>query len=289
MAKNEEEEAAMRFPRRHGGPFLVAAAFLIMLGMIACAYMLAQADFAPKVTVNGGPAYPNVYVSSTPPDHALSVSATSKMEVAPDLLVMQVSVKTEAASARKAQEDNAAVSADLRSKLKGLGLADEDIQTTSYSVDPITKSTYSCDKVSGDCHYDYVVTGYRATQVLTLQVKDLTKGGDIIDAASTAGTNQTFVDYVSFTLQDGTRLALQKSLLKNASVEAKSKAAKIAEGLGNTLGRTLSASESYSYYPPVYYNYKAMEAAAAPTAAPTQLSQGQVEVSATVSASFEIQ
>jgi uncharacterized protein YggE len=290
MAKIEEEESTARFPMRRGGMFVVPAALLIMVGIIGGAYLLSQANFAPTVNVNGGPAYPNVYVSSIPPDHALTVSATSTMDVAPDLLAMQISVKTQDPTAKKSQSDNAAVVADLISKLKAQGLKDEDIQTTSYSVDPIYVSNYVCDKSSGNCHYDNNLTGYTTTQTFALKIYDLTKGGDIIDAASSAGTNQTFVDYISFTLKDETRRALEKSLLANASAEAKSKAGEMARGVSATLGRTLSLSESYSYYPPVYSNLRmAAGAEAAPSAPSTSLSSGQIEVSTTVSASFEIQ
>jgi len=289
MPKNEEE-AGMRYPPMGGHPrfMIIPAAFLIMLGMIGGAYLLSQANFAPNVNVNSGPTSPNIYVSSIPPDHAISTSATVTQQVAPDLLVIQVSVKTEGTNAKKSQQDNAVVSADLLSKLKALGLKDEDIQTSSYSVDPIYNSTYVCDKVSNACSYNSVVTGYRTTNSLALSVKDLTKGGDIIDAASTAGTNQTFVDSVYFTLQDATQAAVSKALLKNASAEAKSEAQNIASGLGVSLGKVLSASQSSVYYQlPMNYRSLAMEAGGA-APAPTQLSPGQVEVSATVSTSFEV-
>jgi uncharacterized protein YggE len=266
---------------------MVAAAFLIMLGMLGSAFLLSQANFAPNVNVNNAPTNPNVYVSSVPPEHAVSVSATSSVKMAPDLLMMQIRVSTEAQNARQSQEDNAVVSADLRSKLKALGLTDDEIQTSSYSVDPVYRTDYNCDKNGQNCHYDSTLTGYRTSHTFALNVKDLTKGGDIIDAASTAGTNQTFVDSVSFGLQDTTRREVEKSLLKNASIEAKDKAGMIADGSGATLGKVLYASESYVYYPtPVYKNMAAE--AAAPTAVPTQISPGQVEVSATVGVSYEI-
>jgi uncharacterized protein YggE len=292
MPKNEEAEAGMRYPpypMRRGMMMMVAAAFLIMLGMIGGAYLLSKANFAPVMNVNGGPTNPNIYVSSIPPDHAISTSATVTQQVAPDLLVIQVSVKTEGANAKKSQQDNAVVSADLLSKVKALGLADQDIQTSSYSVDPIYNSSYVCDKMSGVCGYNNEITGYRTTNSLTLNVKDLSKGGDIIDAASTAGTNQTFVDSVSFTLQDATQSAIAKALLKNASTEAKDEAQNIASGLGVSLGKVLSASQNSVYYPsPINYRSLSMEAGAAAPAPSTQLSAGQVEVSATVSTSFEV-
>jgi hypothetical protein len=269
------------------GKMLVVAALLLTVGMLGSAYMLSQVDYAPKVNVTGGPSSPNVYVSSTPPEHAIAVSATASKKVTPDLLNVQLRVQTESGSARQAQQDNAAVAADLRSKLKALGIEDEDIQTSSYRVEPVYESDYICDKNGYNCRYKSTLTGYRAVHGISVSIEELDKGGEVIDAAATAGTNQTFVDYVQFTLKDETRRAVEKSLLQDASAEAKSKAQGIAAGLGVSVGKVLSASESFSY--PYYYKtYDYLYAAAEAPAVPTQLSPGQVDVSATVSASFEI-
>jgi hypothetical protein len=270
------------------GKMMVVAAVILTVGILGGSYLLAQGDYAPKVNVTGGPSSPNVYVSSTPPEHTISVSATASKKVAPDLLNIQIRVQTEATVAKKAQDDNAAVAADVRSKIKALGVPDADIQTTSYSVDPIYESEYVCDKPGNTgCHYKSTLTGYRATHSLNVMLTDLAKGGDVIDAAGSAGENQVFVDYVSFGLKDETRRALEKSLLQEASSEAKSKAQSMAAGLGASVGKVLSVSESF-YYPTPYY-YKGLYAAAeAAPSVPTQLSPGQVDVSATVGVSFEV-
>jgi len=238
------------------GKMAVLAAILIAVGMVGCGYFIAQGDYAPDVNISNGPTNPNVYVSSTPPEHSIYTSATSSKEVAPDLLLINVRVQTEDSSAKQSQEDNADVMADLLVKLKAQGLNESDIQTTRYSVDPIYDSTYLCDKNGYNCRYDSKLTGYRTTHSLSVRVTSLDKGGDIIDAASTAGVNQTFVDYIQFTLKDETRRSLQKSLLQEASAEAKSKAQSMATGLGVSVGKVLSVSESYSYYPTSVY-YKA--------------------------------
>jgi uncharacterized protein YggE len=284
MAKEEE----MMMSHRGKGGLLVAAALLLALGMLGSAFLLSQADYSPKVNVSSGPSNPTVYVSSTPPDHAISVSATSSTKVAPDLLNVQLRVQTESSNAKQAQQDNAQVASDLMSRLKALGVKDEDIQTVSYSVDPVYDSTYKCDNNGQNCRYTSTLTGYRASHSLNVRLTDLTKGGDVIDAAAMAGTNQTFVDYVQFTLKDETRRSIEKSLLQNASTEAKSKAQGIATGLGVSVGKVLSVSESFSYPVPYYKNYYLAAGEAAAPAPSTELAPGQVDVSATVSAAFEV-
>jgi hypothetical protein len=263
---------------------ILVAAVLLAIGMIAGAYLLAQGDYAPTVNVENPPS--NVYVSGNPPEHMLSVSASASKEVAPDLLQIQVRVQTSAKNAKQSQEDNADVTAELRASLEAAGLSEEDMKTVSYSVQPEYNSFEKCD--SYGCRWDSEVVGYKTVHTLMLSVKQLDKGGEYIDVAAGAGENQTFVDYVSFTLQDDTRRDVEKELLAEASEEAKDKAQNIAGGLGVSLGKPLSVSESY-YYP--YYNsYKTYGAYdyAEVSAAPTVLSPGDVEVSVTVNVGFEI-
>lgn len=254
----------------------IGVVVLLVLGMVGSAYVLSKGDYAP-----------NVNVGTQPVEHAVSVSATASQEVSPDLLVIQLHVQTDAKTAKVAVQDNAAVTADLLASLKALGLTDQDIQTTGYSVDPVTETNYTCDPRGYNCVYNYRVIGYKVTNSISLQVKDLAKGGDVIDASSSAGTNQTFVDSVGFTLKDETRRTLEKGLLRNAAAEAKAKAQNMAEGSGASLGKLLSVSQSSSYYPQVLYRDYAV-AEAAGSAPKTQLSAGQVEVSVTVSSSYEI-
>ena len=283
MAKEEE----MATPAGKG-PMLIVAAVLIMVGMLGSAYMLSKVDYSPKVNITGGPSSPNVYVSSIPPDHAISVSATASQNVAPDELDIGLRVQTDSDTAKQSQQDNAQVSADLRSKIKAMGVDEGNIQTVSYNVQPKYDSNYICDKGGMNCHYDSKIVGYTTIQSIVVKLYDLSKGGDLIDAASTAGNNQTFTDYVQFTLKDSTRNSLETALLQNASATARTKAQSIASGLGVSVGKVLSASESFNYPINYYRAYDMMAAGASAAPAPTQLNAGQVSVSATVSTSFEV-
>ncbi|VVC03198.1 Uncharacterised protein [Candidatus Bilamarchaeum dharawalense] len=271
------------------GKMMIFAALLLALGMIGGGYMLAQGDYSPKVDLSHFNSTPNVYVSSAPPEHDLSVSATATRKVAPDLLQIDLRVETEALNAKDAQQQNAQVMTDLLTKLKNLGIPEEKIQTSSYSVDEVRESNYVCDKDDRNCHWDYELKGYKAVHRLTVDVEQLDKGGDVIDAAATAGVNQTFVDSVSFTLKETTRSEMAKTLLQEAAVAAKAKAQRIATGLEITLGKVVYASEN-SYATPYYYNnYKALPSAGASYEdVSTTISPGQVDMSASVSVSYEL-
>jgi uncharacterized protein len=275
-------------PGRGRGVMLVLAALLLAIGMMGGAYLLSQGDFGNKVNVTSGATNPNIYVTSSPPEHPISVSATATRKMAPDLLEIGLRVETKSTNAKESQQRNAVVSSALLGKLKALGVEDKYIQTTSYNVYPEYDSEYNCDKSGMNCHWDSKLIGYKTVQNLNVDIEQLDKGGSVIDAASESGDNETFVDSTSFTLKPATRSEMAKTLLKEASEAAKAKAQRIADGLGISLGKVLSASES-SYYPTPYYNvYKNAMAEGASAAPATSLSPGQVDISVSVSVAYEV-
>ncbi|MFH1520035.1 MAG: SIMPL domain-containing protein [Candidatus Micrarchaeota archaeon] len=256
----------------------VLSALLLALGMIGGGYMLSKGDYSP-----------NIYSSATPNEHDITVSATATKKVAPDLLQIRMSVETEAVNANDAQAQNAQVTNELFTKLKNLGIPEDKIQTVSYRVDTVQESNRTCDANGYNCRWTYKNVGYKVTHRVDVEVEQLDKGGSVIDAASSTGVNQTFVDSVYYTLKETTRSELAKTLLQEASAAAKAKAQRIADGLGISLGKVLSASESY--VSPYYSNsYKSLTYAAEDMAgaSETVLSPGEVDMSASVSVAYEV-
>jgi uncharacterized protein YggE len=267
----------------------VVPALLMALAVLGSAYLLSTVDYSPKVNVSEITSTPNVYVSSNPPEHVISVSGTASKKVAPDQLTIRISVETQEEDAKDSQGMNANVSDDLRTALKSAGVSDEEMKTTSYRVDVVRNSTRVCTD-QYNCNYVYEIVGYKTVHTLSVTVTDLEIGGDIIDAAASVSDNDVFVDSVYFSLQDSTRRSVQKELLEDAGEEAEEKAKAIVQGLGGTLGNLVSASESF-YYPYTYRSYDYAMAAAPMYEADyksTELSAGEVEVSATVNAGYEL-
>ena len=236
---------------------------------------------------------PPIYVNSAPPQTDVSVSATDSKKLRPDLLQIGMYVLTEAKNAKVAQEDNARVFSQLKSNLMSKGVKEADIQSTSYSIEPIYESRRNCAntgyKIQDDCTYESVLTGYRTRHEITVSSENLDNGGELIDASSSAGQNQTFVNGISFTLKPSTRSDAEQSLLKSASSQARARAEKIVDGLNVRLGKVKTASQSYSYSPgPYFAKTLSMSAVAYDSAPSTTLSAGQIEVSVSVSVSYEI-
>jgi len=263
----------------------VVNVIILAIAILGGAYLLSTSAEAPIINLEENP---NIYVSSTPPEHTIDVSATATDYVDPDMLILSFTVENEAEDATESQTQTASEINAVKAALTGFGIKDEDIKTTRYSVDLVRESHYICENETSktDCHYEYVITGYKTTHSVQANVYNLDQGGDIVDAAAGAGAE---VDYISFTLKPETRDTVNNQLLEEASAKAKTKAASIATGLGVTVGDAFSASTGYEYYPD-YRSYDVMYAEAGSAPAPTtELSGGQIEVTASVSASFEIQ
>jgi len=220
---------------------------------------------------------PEVSVSTYPETKAILATGQTSTKVAPDLLVINLGVETNDSTAAGSQSSNAALMSAVKSAIKAQGLTEGDIKTSYFIVQVVQ------EKVNGT----YQVTGYKTIHMLSLNIEDTTKGGAILDAASDAGANR--IDSVTFTLKSATRRSLEEQQLSLAAQDAKSRAQKIASGLGVTAGKATQASESVAYYT-YQARYDMAEGLVAPSASSsTDLSSGEIEVRATVSASFEIE
>jgi uncharacterized protein YggE len=168
----------------------------------------------------------------------LSVSGTGVIKVKANQATVSLGVYTEGKEASTAIDENAAKMTAVITALKQLGFKDEDMQTTSYSVYP---------------NYNWeirMVVGYQVTNMIQIKIKDLTKVGPAIDAASSAGANK--VDSISFGITEETASAMKLQAYQAAIADAKSKSDVITSGLGIKVAGVQSVTES-SYYPVVEY------------------------------------
>lgn len=203
----------------------------------------------------------------------INVSAQGRVKVAPDIAYVTLGVITENKDAKLAQQNNAKQMDQVVKKIKDSGIAAEDIKTVGYSINP----KYDYDKNTGASS----IIGYSVSNTVQVTVRDLTKTGTIIDLASANGANTS--NGISFGLSDYDKY--YNEALKKAVETGKGKATTIAEALGVTLKAPVSVSESGGYYPS--YAYKNESYAMDAAVAPTPVEAGSIEVSASVSITYE--
>jgi len=208
--------------------------------------------------------------------YLLNVNGDAKLSADPEKVEVSLGTETTALTAKQSQQDNANVMQAVRNSLLPIGISYKDIKTTQYSLNVIQHWDQDTEK--------YVITGYRTTHVIKIESTDINKAGDIIDKAVQSGANK--VNNIVFSLTDEKVKELRLEALKKAGVNAKEKADAIAESLGITIKRVYQASEGYVYYQPynVQKGYSEMDVAAVPT----EISPGQIEISASMSVSYEL-
>ena len=203
----------------------------------------------------------------------LTVHGHADLKVKPDIATFTASVTTQATQQADAAQDNARRSTALLAALKAAGVADKDIQTDSYNVQP---------------QYDYkpsppVLTGFQATNSVQVTVRDLSKAGMILDKATQAGA--TDVSGLTFDLAD--RTAAERQALAQAVTEAQAKAAAMAQAAGVGRGRLLGLSEGSPVVIQPLFRARAMVADAAPQPS-TPVEANQITVTADVTAIYAI-
>lgn len=202
----------------------------------------------------------------------ITVSGEGRVQGVPDTLTVNLGVSLRRDTAAQAVQDAADLADGLIASLTGQGIADEDIQTSNYSIYP---------------EYDYInntqkLLGFRVSNQLNVKVRDLDRAGAIFDAASASVGDEIVVNGVQFALEDN------KGLLDVARAgawdDAKAKAEQLAELAGVTLGPPTSINESVSASPPPIYYDRAMAA----EAAATPIEPGQVPVSVNITVTFSV-
>jgi uncharacterized protein YggE len=204
----------------------------------------------------------------------LDVSATGEATRVPDVAVITAGVTTRASTAGAAIRDAAARMERVRAELKKAGIADRDIQTSTISLNP-----------------DYVyennqppkLTGYNASNQLTVRFRDIAQSGTILDALVAVGANQ--INGPNLTI-DKPEAALDEARA-NAIANARARAELYARSLGMRVVRIVAVSESGGSYPvpPPMPMYARAESAVAKT----NIDPGEQKLQVTVSMTVELQ
>ncbi|KKW30411.1 MAG: hypothetical protein UY72_C0013G0021 [Candidatus Uhrbacteria bacterium GW2011_GWD2_52_7] len=193
----------------------------------------------------------------------INVSATGKASAVPDIATVDLGVTVTSTTANSAQDQNTEKMNALVDAMKGLGIEEADLQTSSYSVNP--QYNYNVSPA--------VVTGYEASQTLTVTIRDNTKIGTVIETAGNNGATDVGSLYYEFE-DDSAVLAEARD---EAIADARNQAEVIAEAMGANLGSIVSYSE-YSGGGDYYRSFASAELADGATAPNIQVGEDEVEL-----------
>jgi uncharacterized protein YggE len=204
----------------------------------------------------------------------LDVVATGDVTQVPDVAQIGAGVVTQASTAAKAMAENASRTAATIAALRKAGVADRDLQTSSINLSP--QYRYADNQPP-------VITGYQASNRVSVRFRDIRKAGGILDALVAAGANQ--IDGPSFSIDSPE--ALLDQAREKAMATARARASLYAKATGMQVKRIVAISESAVEQPPRIYPMALMSRSK--ESADTPIEAGEQKLSISVSVTFELQ
>ena len=209
----------------------------------------------------------------SPAEARVVVIGEGSASVPPDYATIRSGVTTRAKTAKEAADSNAKLMAAVTAALLEAGIAQKDIKTTRFSIQPVY--------VAPEPRTEPKLTGYSVSNQVNVTIRELPKIGDILDRLVTAGA--TDVGNIAFSLSDSA--AVLDRAREAAVADARRKAELYARAFGLTLGRVAWITEDAGYAPPVPMG--ALHAPAARAEA-TPISSGEDTFHARITVGFDI-
>jgi uncharacterized protein len=225
----------------------------------------------------------------------VSTSGTATTKVSPDMFSVIVGVETNGTTAQEAVSRNANLTAQVIEALRGLGINENQIGTSTYSVSPIYEDSRQqpmqalppCTEIyppPPECEPRQRIIGYSVTNsvTVTLSVNTGINAGQVIDASIQAGANN--VNGLYFFVSPDRQQEIRDSLIRDAVSSARQRANIAAEGLGMTVSGVQSVDLNEVFFPIFRGGLEQFSTAGAPenVSPPTQILPGEQEVSTTV-------
>jgi uncharacterized protein YggE len=205
----------------------------------------------------------------------LSVNGSGQVSITPDIAYIYIGVHSEGTTASEAVDANKVQTSAVIDAIKAAGVDDKDINTTNFSIWP--SQQYAPDgTVSG--------TIYMVDNTVYVIVRDLASLGDLLDSTISAGANT--INSIQFDIADKTE-AVKEARIK-AVEDAKTQAQELADAAGVSLG----ALQNISFYDispyPVYEGKGGGGGVAYDAASAVPIQPGQLSITVSVSAVYEI-
>lgn len=203
----------------------------------------------------------------------ISLTGHGEVRSVPDVAIVTSGVLSQGKTAAEALTANTSAMTAIFAALKEAGIADKDMQTSNFMVQP--RYNFQDGKAPE-------LVGYDVSNNVTVTLRKIGDLGGLLDRLVKAGSNQ--INGIAFDVSQP-EAALDEAR-KLATADAARKARIYAEAMGVSLGNVMSISESGGYQPPMpMARGKVMMADAAP---PVPVAAGEQSMSIDVNITWEI-
>ncbi|MFN7990693.1 MAG: SIMPL domain-containing protein [Candidatus Micrarchaeia archaeon] len=288
---------------------LVIGVIVIVLITAGLTYFIAKSGASAGPFQNG--------TNQTDGRPTITVRGEASKNFAPDLLTIGITVEGNGTTVSDSQKDAAAKVSKLKAALLSKGVKESEIQTSAFYTSPIyNNSCYNCyprpipyygesgtPAVEGQAidavypspmpPYPYCDSsrcepiGYKTVHSLTIKSEKTSEGGSLVDSA--LASDGAKFDYVYFSLKESTRIDAESALQGDAAAAAKSKAKRIADGIGAKLGKVVSINPD-QYYPPYpAYAGSGMAYPESPGSKPSEIFPSETTLSSSIVVVYELE
>jgi uncharacterized protein YggE len=207
-----------------------------------------------------------------PIERMIVVSGEATVRRVPDLAVVSLSVSIRDRKTAPARDEANRRASAILARLREIGVPDADVQAPALNVQPTYDHSRGAAKI----------TGYQASRPMTIRVRDIDLLGSILDGLVDDGATQ--VHGTSMELADPE--AASREALAAAVGVARSRAEALATAAGLTLGPPRRIEEEAEGSPGPF-RFAMLKAAV--DSAPTEIAEGEIEISARLRAWFDLE
>lgn len=198
----------------------------------------------------------------------LKVTGAATLQATPDQAIITLGVQTENIDPKLAQQENSQTISEIVSTLRTLGIAEENIKTSDYRIDPQYKYVDGKE----------IFQNYKLQHMLQIKTNDIEKVGAIVDSAVKQGANS--ISNVRFTLSNSD--AYYNQALSLALSKAYQKARTLTGAINTRLNPIpIHIEELPVTTPPIVYQTSSFSKAST-----TPLMPGELLITATVRVTY---
>jgi uncharacterized protein YggE len=218
----------------------------------------------------------------------ITVNGEGSVTAVPDIADISFTVSKDGTTAKAAQDAVSIIITPALAAVKAEGVADADVQTSSYQLNP----KYDNGAVPQVVCFSYPcppqptpkIVGYTVSETVEVKVRNVDSTSDLLAKLATAGVSD--ISGPDFVIDNPT--ALQDQARAKAITDAQTRAQTLAKELGVHVGKVMSFSDSGS---PTFYPQAmnmAVSAGSAAVAPVPQVPTGQNKITSNVSVTYAI-
>ena len=212
------------------------------------------------------------------------VTGQATLEIPADIAQVSIGVESRETTVAEARQNAAAAMDSVLAAIRAHGVADDDIVTSYFNIQPQTIWIEVTDSIGR--HSEPRIIGYIVNNTVQVTVRDIDNLGDVVDTAATAGGDLIRINSIQFTVDDPSVFGEQ--IREMAAADAMAKADLYARVMGVTLGPVVYLTELGNSVPMARAAPLAVMAEMDVAFARTPISAGDVNLSVSVQVVFAI-